>query len=209
VICTPRSLSGVEKNNMKKLLICSSLAASIIYLLLCGPNYASEHKTTELNRKMAEISSLQQSLSQKISLVMQKQEQLKQKVDALEKEIKQEKEQFQIESYLKAIRNPRIEFNLNLIQLLYGYITGLTDKISYFQNGYQTLDFFRQQAQDDLLMIETLNDMEIDKLIAQINSVLDEFIPELGKPIFDTNDIPSKNTEKIWNEIIQQQNAKG
>jgi hypothetical protein len=199
----------IEKLNMKKHLICSSLAALMIYLLLCGPNDASEHKSTELNRKMAEISSLQQRLSQKISLAIQKQEQLKQKVDELEKEIKQEKEQLQIESYLKAIRNPRIEFNLKLIQLLFGYITGLTEKISYFQNGYQTLDFFRQQAQDDLLMIKILNDMEIDTLIAQINSVLDEFIPELGNPLFDTNDMPPKNTEMIWNEIIQQQNAKG
>ena len=194
---------------MKKHWICSNLAALMIYLLLCGPNYASEQKTTELNLKMAEISSLQQSLSQKISLVMQKQEQLKQKVDELEKEIKQEKKQLQIESYPKAIRNPRIEFNLKLIQLLFGYITGLTEKIGYFQNGYHTLDFLRQQAQDDLLMIKTLNDMEVDSLIAQINSVLDEFIPELDKPVFDTNDIPSKDTEKIWNEIIQPQKAKG
>jgi len=193
---------------MKKQLICSSLAALMIYLLLCGPNYASEQKTTELNRKMAEISSLQQGLSKKIALVMQKQEQLRQKVDELEKEIKLEKAQLQTESYLKAIRNPRIEFNLKLIQLLFGYITGLTDKISHFQNGYETLDFFQQQAQDDLLMIKTLNDMEIDELIAQINSVLDEFIPELDKPVFDTNDIPSKDTEKIWNEIIQPQKAK-
>jgi len=194
---------------MKKHWICSSLAALIIYLLLCGPNYASEQKTTELNLKMAEISSLQKSLSQKISLVMQKQEQLKQKVDELEKEIKQEKAQLQVESYLKAIRNPRIKFNLKLIQLLFGYITGFSEKIGYFQNGYHTLDFFRQQAQDDLLMIKTLNDMEVDRLIAQINSVLDEFIPELDKPIFDTSDIPSKDTEKIWNEIIQQQNVNG
>ena len=194
---------------MKKQLIGSSLAALMIYLLLCGPNYASEQKTTELNRKMAEISSLQQGLSKKIALVMQKQEQLRQKVDELEKEIKLEKAQLQTESYLKAIRNPRIEFNLKLIQLLFGYITGLTDKISHFQNGYETLDFFEQQARDDLLMIKTLNDMEIDELIAQINSVLDEFIPELDKPVFDTNDIPSKDTEKIWNEIIQPQKAKG
>jgi len=180
----------------------------MMHLLLCGPNYASEHKTTELNRKIAEISSLQQGLSQKISLVMQKQEQLEQKVDELEKEIHHEKEQMQIESYLKAIRNPRIEFNLKLIQLLLGYITGLTEKISYFQNGYQTLDFFRQQAQDDLLMIQTLNDMEIVNLIAQINSAFDEFIPELSRPVFDTNEIPLKDTEKIWNEITQLQHAK-
>jgi septal ring factor EnvC (AmiA/AmiB activator) len=194
---------------MKKNLICGILAALMISLLLCGQNYASEHKTTELNRKMAEISSLQQSLSQKISRAMQKKEQLKQKVVELETEIKQEKEHLQIESYLKAIRVPRIELNLKLIRLLFGYTTGLNERIRYFQNGYQTLDFLRLQTQDDLLMIKTLNDMEIDKLIAQINSVLDEFIPELSKPIFDTNDIPSKDIETIWNEIIQPQTEKG
>jgi len=193
---------------MKKHLISISLTSLMIYLLFCGPSYASEHKTSELHRKMAEISSLQQKLSQKIRLAMQKQEQLSQRVDELEKEIKHEKEQLQIDSYQKAIRNPRIEFDLKLIQLLIGYIYGINEKISSFQNGYQTLVFFQQQAQDDLRMIKTLNDMEIDKLITQINSVLDEFFPELGKPVFDTQSIPMKDTEKIWNEIIQQQNAK-
>lgn len=194
---------------VKKSLSCAGLAILIIYILLCKPSYANEHKTSELKRKMAEISSLQQSLSDKISQAKQRQKQLKHKMDELEKEIKAEKEQLQIESYLKAIRVPRIEFNLQLIQLLFGYTTRLTDKIIYFQNGCQTLDFFRQQAQDDLLMIRTLNDMEIDKLIANINLVLDEFIPELSKPVFDTKDIVSKDTEKIWNEIFQQRNVSG
>lgn len=193
---------------MKKYLICSSLAALIIYLLHCGTGYANEYKTAELNQKMAEISSLQQSLSEKISLAMQIRLQLSQKMAELEKEIKAETELLEVDSYPKAIQNPRIEFNLQLMKLLFGYSTGLTEKISYFQNGYQTLDFFRQQAQDDLLMIKTLNDMEIDKLITQINSVLDEFFPELGKPVFDAQNIPMKDTEKIWNEIIQPQNAK-
>ena len=193
---------------MKKYLISISLTSLMIYFLFCGPSYASEHKTSELHRKMAEISSLQQKLSQKISLAMQKQEQLNQKVGELEKEIKFEKEQLQIKSYPKAIHNPRIEFDLKLIQLLIGYKYRINEKIRSFQDGYLTLVFFQQQVQDDLRMIKTLNDMEIDKLITQINSVLDEFFPELGKPVFDAQKIPMKDTEKIWNEIIQQQNAK-
>ncbi|MGD2013757.1 MAG: hypothetical protein PVH85_23050 [Desulfobacterales bacterium] len=193
---------------MKKHLMSISLTTLMIYLLFCGPSFASEHKTSELHRKMAEISSLQQKLSQKISLARQKQEQLNQKVGELEKEIKFEKAQLQIESYLMAIRNPRIEFDLKLIQSLIGYIYGINEKISSFQNGYQTLVFFQQQVEDDIRMIKTLNDMEIDKLISQINSVLDEFFPELSKPVFDAQNIPMKDTEKIWNEIIQQQNTK-
>jgi hypothetical protein len=78
----------------------------------------------------------------------------------------------------------------------------LDDKIGYFKIGNDTLNFFYQQAQDDLLMIKTLNDLEIDKLIAQINEVLDEFIPETGKPLFDVNDVPLVDTKKIWNEIV-------
>ena len=194
---------------MKKYLICSSLAALIIYLLHCGTGYANEYKTAELNQKMAEISSLQQSLSEKISLAMQIRLQLSQKMAELEKEIKAETELLEVDSYPKAIQNPRIEFNLQLMKLLFGYSTGLTEKINYFQNGYQTLDFFRQQAQDDLLMIKTLNDMEINKLIVKINLVLDEFIPELSEPLFDVKDIAAKDTEIIWNEMIQPQKAKG
>ena len=193
---------------MKKHSISISLTSLMIYLLFCGASFASEHKTSQLHRKMAEISSLQQKLSQKISLAMQKQEQLNQKVGELEKEIKLENEQLQIKSYPKAIHNPRIEFDLKLIQLLIGYKYRINEKIRSFQDGYQTLVFFQQQVQDDLRMIKTLNDMEIDKLITQINSVLDEFFPELGKPVFDAQKIPMKDTEKIWNEIIQQQNAK-
>jgi hypothetical protein len=92
--------------------------------------------------------------------------------------------------------------------LLTGYIYGINEKISSLQNGHQTLVFFQQQAQDDLRLIKTLNDMEIDKLITQINSVLDEFFPELSEPVFDAHNIPMKDTVKIWNEILQPQNVK-
>ena len=194
---------------MKKYLICSSLATLMIYLLHCATGYANEYKTAELNRKMAEMSSLQQSLSEKISLAMHKRLQLYQKMAALEKEVKAETEHLQIESYPKAIQNPRIGFNLQLMKLLFGYRTGLTEKINHLQNGYQTLDFFRQQVQDDLLMIKTLNDMEVDNLIARINLVLDEFLPELSKPLFDAEETASKDTQTIWNEMIEQQKTQG
>ena len=194
---------------MKKQLIFRSLAALLIYLLHCGNGYANEHKTAELNRKMAEMLSLQQSLSEKISLALHKRLQLSQKMADLENEIKAETEQFKIRSYPKAIQNSRIEFNLQLIKLLLGYRTGLTEKINHFQNGYQTVDFFRQQVRDDLLMIKTLNDMEIADLIARINLLLDEFLPELSTPLFDASNTTSKDTEIIWIELINQQKPQG
>ena len=180
---------------------CSYAVIGLIILLFGGTVSATGYKTTELNRKMAEISSLQHNLSQKIALAMDKKKQLEQKATALKEEIRQKKEELQIESYQKALLTPRIDYNLKLIQLLLGYATSLEEKIEYIQNGHETLSFYFQQAQDDLLMIKTLNDMEVDKLIAQINSALDQYTPETTKPLFDANGVPLKDTEQIWNEL--------
>jgi hypothetical protein len=165
--------------------------------------YATGNKSVELKLKMTEITSLQQSLTGKIAQAMEKKDQLEQKKQELIAEVRDQNEQSKIEAYEKAILNPRIDYNLKLIQLLLGYIARLNNKIVYFKNGHDILNFFFQQAQDDLLMIKTLDDLETDKLIAQINEVLDEYIPETSKPMFDVNDVPLKDTQQIWQEIIQ------
>jgi len=187
---------------MRKHQKCGYAVIGLIIFLFSGTVSATGYKTTELNRKMVEISSLQNSLSEKIALAMEKKQQLEQKTAALKEEIRQEKEQLQIESYRHATLTPRIDYNLKLIQLLLGYVTSLREKIVYFQNGHETLGFYFQQAQDDLLMIKTLNDMEVDKLIAQINSALDEYTPETTNPLFDAGGVPLKDTEQIWKEIV-------
>ena len=178
-------------------------ALVMILFLLCSSGHATGDKTSELRQKLTEIESLRDSLSGKIAQAIEKRNQLKEKTEELKDEIKQERQQQHIDSYQKALYNSRIDYNLKLIQLLSGYIGGLDEKIVYFQNGNETLNFFSQQVQDDLLMIKTLNYLDIDTLITQINSVLDEYIPETGKPMFDVDRILPKDTEKIWNEIIQ------
>jgi hypothetical protein len=187
---------------MVKYLKSGCAAVALICFLFCGTVSATGYKTTELNRKIAEITSLQGSLSGKIALAMEKKKQLEQKTETLEEEIKQEKEQLQIKSYQRAVLTPRIGYNLKLIQLLLGYVARLNEKISYFQNGHETLGYYFQQAQDDLLLIKTLNDLEVEKLIAQINSVLDEYTSEITKPLFDVDSVALKNTEQIWNDIV-------
>jgi hypothetical protein len=176
-------------------------AVMIISFLGVGSVQATGNKSTDLKLKMTEINTLQQSLTGKIAFAMEKKGQLEQKNQELKSEVREQNEQFKIKTYQNAIMNSRIDYNLKLIQLLLGYIARLDDKIVYFKTGHATLNFFFQQAQDDLLMIKTLNDLEIDKLIAQINDVLDEYIPQTSKPMFDANDVPLKDTEQIWKEI--------
>ena len=200
--CAKRKGSYKGTGMWKNLKYCYAVMGLIMFFL-AGTVSATGYKTTELNRKMAEISSLQHSLSEKITLATDKRKQLEAKAEDLKNEIRQKKEQLELDSYQMAILVPRIDYNLKLIQLLHGYSTRLTEKIIYFQNGYDTLDFYLQQAEDDLLMIKTLNDLEVDKLIAQINSTLDEFTPETTKPLFDVDGVPLKDTEEIWNDIFR------
>lgn len=174
----------------------------LLIFFITGTAHATGYKTTELNRKMAEISSLQHDLSAKLTLAMDKKKQLKLKAEALKEEIRQEKDQLKIDSFQKATLSPRIDYNLKLIQLLLGYVARLEDKILYIQNGHETLRYYFQQAQDDLLMIKTLNDLEVDKLIAQINSALDKYTPETNRPLFDADSLVLKDTEQIWDDII-------
>ena len=168
-----------------------------------GSGYANGLKANELNLKLTEISALQRNLDGRIALAMAKKDQLTQKTAELKQEVRDQHAQLKVGSYQQAVLNPRINYNLQLIQLLLGYVSRLDEKIVYFQNGHAILTFFFQQAQDDRLLIKTLNDFEIDKLIAQINEVLDEYIPATSKPFFDVNDVPIKSTEKIWQEIVK------
>lgn len=194
-----KEIRGIEMRNY----ILVGWAVLIICFGGLGSVQATGDKSTELKLKMTEIKTLQENLTGKIALAVEKKDQLEQKNQELRSEVRDQKEQFKIETYQKAIMNSRIDYNLKLIQLLLGYIAGLNDKIVYFKTGHDTLNFFFQQAQDDLLMIKTLNDLEIDKLIAQINEVLDEYIPQTSKPMFDVDDVALKDTEQIWKEIIR------
>ena len=116
---------------MRKHLACGC-ALMIISIVGFGPVYATGNKSTELQLKMNEISSLQNDLTEKIALAMEKKDQLELKNQELEEEILYQKDQFNIGTYQKAVSIPRIDYNLKLIQLLNGYIARLDNKIVYF-----------------------------------------------------------------------------
>jgi len=187
---------------MRKILLFSGAAMMLSFWAL-GSVSASGDKSTDLKLKMTEISTLQQSLTAKIAQANEKKDQLEEKNRELRSEVRDQKEQFKIETYQNAITHARIDYNLKLIQLLLGYIDRLNHKIDYFKTGQDMLSFYFLQAQDDLLMIKTLNDLEIDKLLVQINEVLDEYTPQTSAPLFDVSEVPLKDSRQIWDEIVK------
>ncbi|MGD8523342.1 MAG: hypothetical protein PVF56_19500 [Desulfobacterales bacterium] len=174
----------------------------ILLAIIASNTEASTAKTQELNRKLSEISSLQQIIQEKIATARATHDQLQKQIDKLTGEIHQRCGKENIVSYREAINSSRINYNIKLISQLAGYIDQLTLRITYFQSGNEMLAFLNQQILDDLRLIRTLNDMQIDRLIHRINEVLDEYVPETKKHIVSLETISWPSSEMIWNEII-------
>jgi hypothetical protein len=164
---------------------------------------ARHPKVEELNRKITEMASLQRSVTNQIDIAIQTREQLQKQIDKLVNEINQEMVSRQIDAYPAAEKIARVKYNIKLIQLLSAYIDRLNQREQYFRTGNDTLEHLQQQVNDDLQLLRTLNDMQVDELIHEINTVLDEYIPETQKAIFTVEDIRRKPPEKIWGEIVE------
>jgi hypothetical protein len=186
---------------MKKRAPGSFILSILIMLISFNPLSAESLKTETLEKKIYEISSLRAKIVDKIDQAVEMRIRLERHLAELRDEIRSEQNRLGIYSHLEALQNLRIRYNLNLIQVLQAYELRLNERIVYYQNGNEHLKFFAQQIKDDIAIISTLKDMEIDNLIDRINRVLDELVPETKKPVFNVSDIRMLPIECIWDEI--------
>lgn len=187
---------------MVKRIFGNCLLTLLAVSILCSPAAASSRKTAALEQKIIEISALRVKIIDKIDQGIEMRIFLQKRLNELRDEIKVEQNRFGINGSQAPLENLRINYNLNLIQHLRAYIDQLDERIAYFQTGNEHLKFYLRQIQDDIAIINTLKDLEIENLIDRIDTVLDEFIPETKKQIFDALDIRLMPTDQVWSEII-------
>ena len=120
----------------------------------------------------------------------------------LKEEIKGKKRKLRIASWQEAIHNPRVGYNIKLIQKILVYISRLNEKIQYLGIASEELAFLYQQAEDDLKVLETLSDMKIEKLMSQINQTTHKYQPDANALSIDVNGIVLSSPEEVWNSII-------
>jgi hypothetical protein len=186
---------------MRKRVSGTVILSILVLLISFNPILAGSLKTKDLQKKIYEISSLRAKIIDKIDQAVEMRIGLECQLDVLRDEIRSEQRRRGIYSYPEALQNLRIRYNLSLIQVLQAYVMRLNERIAYFQNGNEHLKFLAQQIKDDIAIINTLKDMRIDSLTDRINRVLDEFIPETKKAVFDVNDIRMLPVENLWGEI--------
>lgn len=187
---------------MVKRIFGSCLLSLLVLSILSSPAVASSRKTAALEQKSVEISALRVKIIDKIDQGIEMRIFLQKRLNELRDEIKIEQNRFGINGHEAPLENLRINYNLNLIQHLRAYIAQLDERIAYFETGNERLKFYLRQIKDEIAIINTLKDMEIENLVDRIDTVLDEFMRETQKPIFDALNIRLMPIERVWNEII-------
>jgi hypothetical protein len=186
---------------MKKRVLATVLLSILTLLISFSPLTAGGLKTAALEEKIYEISSLRAKIIDKIDQAVEMRTHLERQLADLRDEIRSEQIRNGIYSHQEALQNLRIRYNLSLIQALQAYVVRLNEGIAYFQYGNEHLKFLAHQIKDDIAIINTLKDMEIDNLTDRINRVLNEFIPETKKPVFNVTDVRMLPVEQVWDEL--------
>ena len=185
---------------MQKQDICSSILAAMLLLYL-SPAGAASLKTVSLEQKIYEISALRAKMMDKIDQAIEIRIRLEQHFAELRNEIQVEQTRFKFDSPQQAMQNLRIRYNLSLIRAIRTYTNRLNQRIDFFQTANERLRFMIDQIYDDIAIINTLEDMEIDNLTTRIDRLLNEFIPEAEKHVFDAAEVLPVPIERIWDEI--------
>lgn len=188
---------------MGQKMIGTGLLVLIAWFLTGGVGSGADFKSAELQRKAEEISALRVTVSEKVDNAVQMRRQLAQQMEEYAAEIRREKSRWQYASFRNAIGNPRIAYDLQLVQQLQSYISVLDARIAYFRQAGQVLEYYFRQINDDLLMIRTLDDFAVDRLIAKINDALDEYVPATIRKTVQVDKLQFKDTEIIWQETVR------
>jgi hypothetical protein len=181
--------------------ISGTVILSILALLISfNPVSANVLKTEALEQKRWEISSLQAKIIDKIDQAVEMRSRLEHQLSDLQNEVRSEQIRIGIYSLNEALQNLRIRYNLSLLQILQAYVKRLNERIAYFQKGNEHLRYLAHQIEDDIAIINTLKDIEVDNLKGRINRVLDEFTPETEKQIFNVTGIRMLPIEGVWDK---------
>lgn len=177
-----------------------------LFLWLCSGNSAGasfgSHKADDLRRKMSEISDMQEMMASKIAHAVALRADLIAKKRQLVDEIRDEHERQSIKDYHAAVKVPRVRLNLKLVQRSSVYIAKLTDRIAFFKSGTAKLGYVYRQAEDDLKMIRTLDDMIVYELMSHINKLLTECRLEIEKKLISVREITPESDVRIYNDIL-------
>jgi hypothetical protein len=176
----------------------------VLFLIGYGTSAAcAGAEADELRQKIADIGLLKEQLTDRIqqaegvlAALLAQQRNLVDEVRLLQKS-------YDMKSYEQVKNFDRARYNIELLRSLTAYADAFAQKIQFYHSGFDKLTYLRQSAEDDIKMIQTMNNFEIDALTTQISLVINTYLREAHVIQIDPEKIELPSSESVWKKIIQ------
>jgi hypothetical protein len=176
--------------------------ASLLLWVGPGPCMAGDVGADELKQKIVALKNLREKVTDRFDTALAVRADLTSRGKEFAQEIKDVHQRHRYGSYAEAIRNPRVHYNLKLIQMVSGYTGVLDEKVVFFKDSLEQIRFLYRQAQDELKMMQTLGALENASLLDRIDALLIEYRAELQKDLIVPARISFRPCDAIWREIV-------
>ena len=179
------------------------LMAAMMVCLVWQGAAASRSEIDLMEQTIADITDLRDNMSQKMKEATQIHRKLYEQSEELKEEIRWEQKRNNVKKYQQAAALPRVQFNLKLLQTLLAYMQELESRIVYYKAGNQRLEFLLIQAQDDLKVINTLRNLDVQELLIKANEAIATHQPAIQGHMIDMADITLPPVEVVWRKTVQ------
>lgn len=187
-----------------KLLLIGMLVyqACLLFWVDMGACVVGDDGSDEFKHKIDALKNLQEEVTDCIDTALAVRADLTARGREFAGEIKDVHQRHRYGSYAEAIRNPRVQYNLKLIQMVSGYTGALDEKIVFFKDSLEQIRFLYRQAEDEFKMMQTLGALENGGLLDRIDRLLIEYRAELKKDLIESARISFRPCDAIWWEIV-------
>jgi hypothetical protein len=179
----------------------SLIALIVVGAMVWSSTATADTKREQLRQTMADISLLNGQLGQRKTDADGIREALSTRLKAIKTEALRELQDKGIHSDAQALSNPRLFYDLRLMAEIQAYIDRYTQKIAYYRVACDRLSYLYQQADDDLKIVSTLSDLKIDALIAQVEKILNGYLPDAQTLVIQPNTLTIESPGKIWKAL--------
>jgi hypothetical protein len=175
------SLNRLEKNKMSKPI---NLKGSSIY-----------------RAKIEEITALRESLLRKQEEVARLKNHYQDGIEELEKEISDELQKGENNTFLQAMGNDAIAFRLKTIQRRQAYIQQLEKPSRWIYQACEELLHIKRRTIMDIQVAEVAGGIDLNKHMRQINAAVRKYQPAADKLFLDMTNAQLEPLEIIWERI--------
>ena len=160
-------------------------------------------KVHQLRQKIADISLLQQQLQDRSLRAETILNELLVQRNEIGTEVRILVKSLSIRSLEQARGHHRVHYNIELLRLLIAYIDEFDTKVRIYRTGYDKLTYLNQLVNDDIRMVATLNDFQIDALTTQISLVINRYMPEAHTIKIDPRQVLRASAQSVWDGILK------